>query len=365
MHAQERFFADALRHPQAQHYAFKLRVLRRKNRFLGGTMGQVIGQRGGILIPDIAQKAAGGAAQAQVFFPAPAVRIVAAGIARQGEIADFVLRKAVLGQRFPANAFLVQINNNGKKEIWGVTTKVLAHSYGPKVILRAKHNGKEIEIPAEVAQEGPRRLSDIALLKVPQELPQEVEALEVAEEYDQTAPVSLYTFNKENLLSFPALHLQKDNGYFLRMDFANQVETPQSIFYTTLGAPIVSNGKAVGVFCRRNENGGYGSSLSMLPYLVKNVTQPYQTTTIPFKIKNYDFGEIDIDETIISVLALDEKGRTIGIEFFNKELHQSSVLRFINNLKTNSLRFDLHKANGQNRYLFYSPKHNLHWSVSH
>lgn len=269
------------------------------------------------------------------------------------------------GQRFPANAFLVQINNNGKKEIWGVTTKVLAHSYGPKVILRAKHNGKEIEIPAEVAQEGPRRLSDIALLKVPQELPQEVEALEVAEEYDQTAPVSLYTFNKENLLSFPALHLQKDNGYFLRMDFANQVETPQSIFYTTLGAPIVSNGKAVGVFCRRNENGGYGSSLSMLPYLVKNVTQPYQATSIPFKIKNYDFGEIDIDETIISVLALDEQGRTIGIEFFNKELHQSSVLRFINNLKTNSLRFDIHKANGQNRYLFYSPKHNLHWSVSH
>ena len=263
--------------------------------------------------------------------------------------------------RFPANAFLVKVKHKGKNEIWGVTTKELAMRYGKKVILRTKQKGKEIVLPAEVVQEGPKHLSDIALLKVPQELPEGVEALEIATEYNHTNPVSLYTFDKDNLLSFPALTLQKDNGYFMRMDFSNQRGTPHSVLSSTLGAPILSNGKAVGVFCRRNENGGYGSSLSILPFLVESAHQSY--SSIPFKIKNYDFGEIDIDEEIQTVIALDQNGKFIGIECFTSEMHQSTILRFINNPKTAFLRFTIFKENGPNRFLFYDVKSNRHFSV--
>lgn len=268
------------------------------------------------------------------------------------------------GQRFPANAFLIKTTYNGKEEVWGVTTRELAKNYGPKVVLRAKMKGKEISFPAHLAQLGPARLSNLALLKVPQDLPREVEPLEVAAQYDHEKPVSLYSFDENKFLRFPQLTLQKDNGYFIRVDLTGQANTPHSLFHSTYGAPLLSNGKAVGVFCNRNANGGYASSLSVLPYLVENAHHSYQTSTIPFKIKNYDFGEIYLDETIFSVSALDYMGNLVGIKFFQKEMHQSDILQFINNPKTATLRFQIQNEEGAFvRALYYNLETGNHWSL--
>ena len=75
----------------------------------------------------------------------------------------FFAQKLPSEKRFPANAFLISTKYKGKKEIWGITTSELIKGYGKDVVLRTIHDGKEIFLPAQAIQHGPRFLSNIVL----------------------------------------------------------------------------------------------------------------------------------------------------------------------------------------------------------
>ena len=95
---------QALRQAQAQHQAFKHCVIGRNLLRFRRVPAQIGSQIGRIGAPRIAPQAVRRAAKAQIILPPPAVDIVAALLARQREIADLILMKAVRAQNIARRA---------------------------------------------------------------------------------------------------------------------------------------------------------------------------------------------------------------------------------------------------------------------
>lgn len=233
-----------------------------------------------------------------------------------------------------ANAFLVEMDYKGKKEIWGVTTSEMMDGYGKDLVLKTQVNGKEISIPATIVQKGPYALSNISLLRVPQQLPNGLKPLKLPAQYDKTKPVGIFGYDKGKWYEIPSLTLQKDNGLFLRMDFSS-VSSPS---IGALGAPVLSSdGSLIGVFCGASWTGGYASSTRMLPNLVE--AEHGGSQEIPFVMRDVFFGNIRLTEVILSIEALDANGKVRERVIFPKEIHQSTIFHLLEKKKTRFLRF--------------------------
>jgi len=269
------------------------------------------------------------------------------------QIADLPVRAR---QLFQSNAFLVEVDYKGQKEIWGVSTRELMDGFGKKLTLKKTIKGKEISIPAQVVNYGPYALSNISLLRVPQQLPEGLKPLQISLKYDLKDPVSIFGYNKGLWYEMPSLTLQKDNGLFLRMDFSKHKE--QTI--NALGAPVLSQkGNLIGVFCSSSWTGGYASSIKMLPKMIEAAHGG--SDEFPFQMRDVFFGNIRLSEVILSIQALDNYGKIIHQMISPKEIHQSSIFHMLNQKETRFLRFLLEDRPVQEKA--FDPENKLRWLV--
>ncbi len=235
--------------------------------------------------------------------------------------------------KFQANAFLIETKNKGQREVWGVTAAELLQGFGKEVVLSTNVDGKEISFSAQAVVKGPFAISNIALLRVPQDLPEGLKPLSLSRTYDFEQPVSLFGYKKGDLFALQNIKLQKDNGLFMRMDFSD-VRLNESGPY---GGPVLSQGKLVGVYCKRSFSGGYASSVRALPYLLEEARGV--KTEFPLQMHHILFGYIYPTEVILKVEALDAGGKSVGSKRVYKELHQSEVFKLFNKPNARYLRF--------------------------
>lgn len=238
-----------------------------------------------------------------------------------------------LSNHFQANAFLIETKYKGKKEVWGVTAAELVHGYGKDLVLRTEINGQEISFPAQMVEQGPYALSNIALLRVPQNLPKGLKPLKLHTEYDFNEPVSIFGYNKGKFTAIQNLNLQKDNGLFMRMDLS-QLEPRET---GPFGGPVLSQGKLVGVYCNRSYSGGYASSIRALPFLIE--AQHKGSTEFPLQMHDVLFGKIHHTEVILMIQGLDIVYQPIVRKIATNQLHQSEVFKMFNNPDVRYLTF--------------------------
>lgn len=291
-------------------------------------------------------------------------KILAEGALMKMESAYLLTKYADLRQKFQANAFLIETTYEGKKEVWGVTASELLNGFGEEVVLHTTVGKQDVSIPAEVAVHGPKALSNIALLRLKGPIPEGLKPLKLSNYYDFDEPVSIFGYNKGQLSAVQNLQLQKDNGLFMRINL-NDIDWKQT---GPFGGPVFSQGKLIGVYCNRSFSGGYASTIRTLPFLVEAAHTG--TTNFPLQMHGVLFGHIKPTEVILTIEAIDVRGKIIKRIYAKNELHQSEIFKLYHNEETRYMRFLLEdRVNGRYetsaanefRYLIYDKHHDFHW----
>ena len=117
-------------------------------------------------------------------------------------------------QQPSATAFVFKTHYNGKEEVWGATAAHIAKGMGNRLSLVFYNGSKRIDVPAEVVQYGPNMISDLALLKLPENLPPEIVPLPLSDAPAKTGEAFIAGgYSNHRFIYTGKQHLQKDWKY--------------------------------------------------------------------------------------------------------------------------------------------------------
>lgn len=311
------------------------------------------------LLPRIETAAAVAARQAAVQAAArkAAVKDIRLSVAK---LQSALLKDMPEAKQPTATAFIFKTTYNGKEEVWGATAGHIAKGMGNNLLLIFYEGDQKFVVPAQVVQYGPNMISDIALLKLPDNLPAQINPLPLAEPPFALGESFISAgYCAHDLVYTGKQALQKDNQRFLRTDYT----VPLSKRAGLCGAPLInSQGAVTGIHCGSvwNNTTGYASNVKVLSYLLK--AQHEGTAEIPLVAGKVVFGNIKTTEHIHSIEALDAEFRDLARYDTANRLTQSTMLSLLQEPGTRYLRFMLEdrKANPVDfnmrndfRYLIY------------
>ena len=242
-------------------------------------------------------------------------------------------------QQPSATAFVFKTHYNGKEEVWGATAAHIAKGMGNRLSLVFYNGSKRIDVPAEVVQYGPNMVSDIALLKLPDQLPPDIEPLPLA-----AKPAPLYDvfisggYSAHKFVYTGKQQLQKDNSRFMRTDYAVPLKSRPGL----CGAPLINTqGEVAGVHCGSvwGRHITYAANVQLLQYLLK--AQHEGTADIPLVAGKVVLGDIKTTEHIHSVEALNARGQTVERYDTGNELTQSTIVSLLQLPETRFVRIML------------------------
>lgn len=242
-------------------------------------------------------------------------------------------------QQPSATAFVFKTHYNGKEEIWGATAAHIAKGMGQQLTLVFYEGDKKIVLPAEVVQYGPNMISDLALLKLPENLPPEIVPLPLSDAPAKTGEAFIAGgYSNHRFIYTGKQHLQKDNSRFLRTDFFVPLKNRAGL----CGSPLINaQGEVAGILCGSiwEADVAFAANTNVLSYLLE--AQHKGSADIPLVAGSIKLGDIKTTEHIHSVEALNAQRQTIGKYDTQNRLPQSTMLALLKLPDTHFLRFML------------------------
>ncbi len=276
--------------------------------------------------------------------PSATVKRAALRAAKQPDIRLSVARMdhaLLLGypmhKRPHSTAFLFETTYQGKREIWAATAGHTAQEKEP-LLLTFYDGKKEYPVRGTLVQQGPALLSDMALIQLQHPLPAALRPLTLAEDLTQTtSPLTTWGYASNKLYHIDELTFEKDNTRFIRTDFPDTQRKRAGL----CGGPLLNNhGQVLGVHCGSSpEDKSYAASVRMIPYLL----QAYHTGSaeVPLVIQGQTLGYIQINERIMQIHCLDQSGNLLEIYEVYDQLHQSDIVKLLQDPEIHSLQFVL------------------------
>ena len=242
-------------------------------------------------------------------------------------------------QQPSATAFVFKTHYNGKEEVWGATAAHIAKGMGNRLSLVFYNGSKRIDVPAEVVQYGPNMISDLALLKLPENLPPEIVPLPLSDAPAKTGEAFIAGgYSNHRFIYTGKQHLQKDNSRFLRTDFFVPLKNRAGL----CGSPLINaQGEVAGILCGSiwEADVAFAANTNVLSYLLE--AQHKGSADIPLVAGSIQLGDIKTTEHIHSVEALNAQRQTIGKYDTQNRLPQSTMLALLKLPDTHFLRFML------------------------
>lgn len=242
-------------------------------------------------------------------------------------------------QQPSATAFVFKTHYNGKEEFWGATAAHIAKGMGNRLSLVFYNGSKRIDVPAEVVQYGPNMISDLALLKLPENLPPEIVPLPLSDAPAKTGEAFIAGgYSNHRFIYTGKQHLQKDNSRFLRTDFFVPLKNRAGL----CGSPLINaQGEVAGILCGSiwEADVAFAANTNVLSYLLE--AQHKGSADIPLVAGSIQLGDIKTTEHIHSVEALNAQRQTIGKYDTQNRLPQSTMLALLKLPDTHFLRFML------------------------
>lgn len=242
-------------------------------------------------------------------------------------------------QQPSATAFVFKTHYNGKEEVWGATAAHIAKGMGNRLSLVFYNGSKRIDVPAEVVQYGPNMISDLALLKLPENLPPEIVPLPLSDAPAKTGEAFIAGgYSNHRFIYTGKQHLQKDNSRFLRTDFFVPLKNRAGL----CGSPLINaQGEVAGILCGSiwEADVAFAAKTNVLSYLLE--AQHKGSADIPLVAGSIKLGDIKTTEHIHSVEALNAQRQTIGKYDTQNRLPQSTMLALLKLPDTHFLRFML------------------------
>lgn len=242
-------------------------------------------------------------------------------------------------QQPSATAFVFKTHYNGKEEVWGATAAHIAKGMGNRLSLVFYNGSKCIDVPAEVVQYGPNMISDLALLKLPENLPPEIVPLPLSDAPAKTGEAFIAGgYSNHRFIYTGKQHLQKDNSRFLRTDFFVPLKNRAGL----CGSPLINaQGEVAGILCGSiwEADVAFAANTNVLSYLLE--AQHKGSADIPLVAGSIKLGDIKTTEHIHSVEALNAQRQTIGKYDTQNRLPQSTMLALLKLPDTHFLRFML------------------------
>ena len=242
-------------------------------------------------------------------------------------------------QQPSATAFVFKTHYNGKEEVWGATAAHIAKGMGNRLSLVFYNGSKRIDVPAEVVQYGPNMISDLALLKLPENLPPEIVPLPLSDAPAKTGEAFIAGgYSNHRFIYTGKQHLQKDNSRFLRTDFFVPLKNRAGL----CGSPLINTqGEVAGILCGSiwEADVAFAAKTNVLSYLLE--AQHKGSADIPLVAGSIQLGDIKTTEHIHSVEALNAQRQTIGKYDTQNRLPQSTMLALLKLPDTHFLRFML------------------------
>ena len=242
-------------------------------------------------------------------------------------------------QQPSATAFVFKTHYNGKEEVWGATAAHIAKGMGNRLSLVFYNGSKRIDVPAEVVQYGPNMISDLALLKLPENLPPEIVPLPLSDAPAKTGEAFIAGgYSNHRFIYTGKQHLQKDNSRFLRTDFFVPLKNRAGL----CGSPLINTqGEVAGILCGSiwEADVAFAANTNVLSYLLE--AQHKGSADIPLVAGSIQLGDIKTTEHIHSVEALNAQRQTIGKYDTQNRLPQSTMLALLKLPDTHFLRFML------------------------
>ena len=265
-----------------------------------------------------------------------------------------VLLDVPMNKRPHSTAFLFTANYQGQQEVWAATAGHTAQQ-GEPVRLFFYNGKKEIPVDGVLAQQGPALLSDAALIRLTEPLPQELRPLELAAQINPTEKLASWGYASNKLYHVGNLTFEKDNTRFIRTDFPS-TQTKRS---GLCGGPLLNaQGQAVGIHCGSTpEDKSYASSVRIIPYLLQAYYEG--SAEIPLVAKDLVFGNIKLNERITHIQCFDEGGHLLNQEEVYDQLPQSLVISLYQDPDVRYMRFFLHSHQNDRpvyRILVYDKK---------
>lgn len=242
-------------------------------------------------------------------------------------------------QQPSATAVVFKTHYNGKEEVWGATAAHIAKGMGNRLSLVFYNGSKRIDVPAEVVQYGPNMISDLALLKLPENLPPEIVPLPLSDAPAKTGEAFIAGgYSNHRFIYTGKQHLQKDNSRFLRTDFFVPLKNRAGL----CGSPLINaQGEVAGILCGSiwEADVAFAANTNVLSYLLE--AQHKGSADIPLVAGSIKLGDIKTTEHIHSVEALNAQRQTIGKYDTQNRLPQSTMLALLKLPDTHFLRFML------------------------
>ena len=258
-----------------------------------------------------------------------------------------------------ATAFVFKTTYNGKEEVWGATAAHIAKGMGHKLTLVFYNGDTKIVVPAEVVQYGPNMISDLALLKLPEKLPDEIVPLPLAKTPSARGEAFISGgYSGHKFVYTGNQHLQKDNSRFLRTDFSVPLNNRAGL----CGAPLLNaQGQVTGIHCGSVWGGevAYASNTGVLDYLLK--AQHEGSADIPLVAGKLQLGYLKTTEHIHSVEALNSRQQTVDRYDTENCLTQSTILGLLQQPDVRFLRFMLEDRKGDPTE--FSMNHNFRYLI--
>ena len=99
-----------------------------------------------------------------------------------------------------------------------------------------------------------------------------------------------------------------------------------------------SKGQVLGIHCGTSlDDKSYAANINIVPYLIRAYYEG--ETDIPIFMEKHQLGTIHIDERIWYIQCMDANENLINSEPIYEQLHQSDVLRLLNDPEVHYMRF--------------------------
>ncbi len=246
-----------------------------------------------------------------------------------------------------SSAFLFQTQYQGHPEIWAATA---GHTAQPgEDILLTFHNGKKaIPVMGELVQRGPDLLSDAALIRLNDPLPEDLQPFMLADVADVEGELTTWGYSHNKLYRVAGLHFEKDNTRFIRTDFPREQKRRSGL----CGGPLVNaQGKVLGIHCGSTlDDKAFAASMRIIPYLLQAYHEG--TADVPLQIGEWNLGTINIEERITQIACLSENGHTLNILEVYDQLHQSNILSLLEDPEVRYLKIALGSYSRDHRATF-------------
>ena len=262
-------------------------------------------------------------------------------------------------QRPHSTAFLFKTTYQGRPEVWAATAGHTAQ-LGEELILTFHDGQKEIYVKGSLVQNGPALLSDAALIKLEEPIPEELQPFSLATAINPQEPLTTWGYASHNLYRIDNLTFEKDNTRFIRTDFPESQKKRSGL----CGGPLLNpQGEVLGIHCGTSlEDKAYASNINIIPYLLQAYYEG--SAEIPLVAKQIIFGSIQINERILNIQCTSETDKLLNHEEVYDQLPQSLIMSLYSDPEVRYVRFVLGsylQDKPTYRVLVYDKQTHKHW----